>query len=66
VAYDASVPATMRAAAQEHDSHALAEVVQAVMAAPDPEAELARLRQDARELAAEVDLTVPRWLGGWD
>ncbi|HEV7651744.1 MAG TPA: hypothetical protein VGP26_26620 [Actinophytocola sp.] len=66
VAYDATVPAAVRAAAQEHDSHALADVVHAVMGAAEPEAELARLRQDARELAAEVGLVVPKWLGGWD
>jgi hypothetical protein len=66
VAYDATVPADVRAAAREHDSYALAEVMHAVMAAPEPEAELARLRRDAQELAAEVDLAVPKWLGGWD
>ena len=66
VAYDATVPADVRAAAREHDSYALAEVMHTVLAAKNPEDELARLRQDARELAAEVDLVVPRWLGTWD
>jgi hypothetical protein len=66
VAFDATVPAAVRAAAQEHDSHALADVVHAVMAAADPKDELARLRQDAQELAAEVDLAAPKWLDNWD
>jgi hypothetical protein len=66
VAYDASVPAEIRAAAREHDSHALASIMRGVLSAPDPETELARLRQDARELAAEADVAVPRWLGSWD
>lgn len=66
VAFDSAVPATVRAAAQEHDSYALAEVVHAVMGATDPKDELARLRQDAQELAAEVDLVVPKWLDNWD
>ena len=48
VAFDATVPADVRAAAPEHDSHALAEVLHTVLAATDPEDELARLRQDAR------------------
>ncbi|HWM06195.1 MAG TPA: hypothetical protein VNP92_27945 [Actinophytocola sp.] len=66
VAFDSAVPAPIRAAARDHDSHALAEVVRTVFAAADPKEELARLRQDARELAAEVDLVVPKWLGNWD
>jgi len=65
VAFDASVPADVRAAAREHDSHALAEVLHAVFDAKDPEDELARLREDARELAAELDVVVPKWLGDW-
>lgn len=66
VAFDSAVPATVRAAAAEHDSYALAEVVRAVMGASDPREELARLRRDATELAAEVDIAVPTWLGNWD
>jgi hypothetical protein len=66
VAYDTTVPADIRAAAREHDSLALAEVMHTVRAATDPEDELAKLRQDARDLAAEVDLAVPKWLGAWD
>ncbi|MGH3879743.1 MAG: hypothetical protein ACRDSK_22170 [Actinophytocola sp.] len=66
VAFDSTVPAPVRAAAREHDSYALAEVIQAVLAAPDPKDELARRRQDAQDLAAEIDLTVPKWLGHWD
>lgn len=66
VAYDKNVPADVRAAAREHDSLALAGVMHTVLGAEDPEDELARLRQDARELAAEVDLAVPKWLGTWD
>lgn len=66
VAYDSTVPADVRAAAREHDSHALAEVMHTVTASSEPESELARLRQDARELAAEVDIVVPKWLGGWE
>jgi hypothetical protein len=65
VAFDASVPADVRAAAREHDSHALAEVLHTVFDAKDPEDELSRLREDARELAAELDLVVPKWLGNW-
>lgn len=66
VAFDSAVPAAIRAAAREHDSYALAEVVHAVMGAPDPKDELTRLRQDAQELAAEVGIVAPKWLGGWD
>lgn len=66
VAYDSTVPAPVRAAAREHDSHALAEVMRTVLAADDPAEALTRLRQDARELAAEADLAVPKWLGHWD
>jgi len=66
VAFDSSVPAGVRAAAQEHDSYALAEVVRSVAGAADPKEELARLRQDAQELAEEVSLPVPKWLGKWD
>jgi hypothetical protein len=56
----------VRNAAQEHDSHALADVVRSVMAASDPKEELARLRRDAQELATELGMTAPRWLGSWD
>lgn len=66
VAFDSAVPAPVRAAAAEHDSYALAEVVRAVMGAADPKDELARLRQDAQELAAEVGLPIPKWLTNWD
>jgi hypothetical protein len=66
VAFDSAVPAQVRAAAQEHDSCALAGVVQTIMAATDPRDELARLRQHAQELATEVDIVVPKWLGNWD
>jgi hypothetical protein len=66
VAFDKAVPGPVRAAAAEHDSHALAEVVRAVTGAADPKDELARMRQDAQELAAEVGLTVPKWLLNWD
>jgi hypothetical protein len=66
VAFDSAVPATVRAAAQDHDSHALAEVVRAVTGAADPREELTRLRQDAQELAEEVSLPVPTWLRKWD
>lgn len=66
VSFDKSVPRPVRAAAAEHDSHALAEVVRAVTGAADPKEELARLRQDAQELAAEVGLPVPKWLLNWD
>jgi len=64
-AFDATVPAAVRAAAQEHDSHALAGVVREIRTAADPESELSRLRQDARELATELGLPVPPWLGAW-
>lgn len=66
VSYDSAVPTPVRNAAREHDSHALSEVVRGVIAAPDPKEELARLRQDAQELAREVDLAVPKWLASWD
>lgn len=66
VAFDSAVPAPVRAAAQEHDSYALAEVVTAVMGATDPREELSRYRQEAQEHAAEVGLAVPKWLGSWD
>jgi hypothetical protein len=66
VSFDSSVPAAVRNAAQEHDSHALADVVRSVMAASDPKEELARLRRDAQELATELGMTAPRWLGSWD
>ncbi len=66
VAFDSAVPAPVRAAAREHDSHALAGVVRAVTAAPDPREELARLRHDAQELAAESGIAAPTWLGRWD
>ncbi|MPZ81703.1 MAG: hypothetical protein GEV28_15390 [Actinophytocola sp.] len=66
VAFDSAVPATVRAAAREHDSYALAEVVHAVLGATDPKDELTRLRQDAQELAVEVGIVAPKWLGSWE
>jgi hypothetical protein len=66
VAFDSSVPAKVRAAAQEHDSHALADVVRSVMGAADPRDELTRLRRDAQELAAAIGVPVPKWLGNWE
>lgn len=66
VAFDSSVPAAVRAAAQEHDSHALAAVVRSVMTAADPREELASLRRDAQELAAAIGVPVPTWLGNWE
>ncbi len=66
VAFDSAVPADVRAAAREHDSYALADVVRTVMGADDPKEELSRLRHDAQELAAGVDMAVPKWLGAWD
>lgn len=66
VAFDSPVPATVRAAAKDHDSYALAELVNTVRAATDPREELARLRQEAQSSAADVGLTVPKWLDAWD
>ncbi len=66
VAFDSSVPAGVRNAAREHDLHALVAVVRGVGAASDPREELARLRQDAQDLAEAVGVTVPKWLGNWD
>jgi hypothetical protein len=66
VAFDSAVPAAVRTAAQEHDSHALAEIVRSVMGATDPRDELARLRRDAQELAAAIGVPVPTWLGNWE
>jgi hypothetical protein len=66
VAFDSSVPAGVRDAAKEHDLHALAGVVRGVGAAADPREELARLRQDAQDLAEEIGVPVPKWLGNWD
>jgi hypothetical protein len=66
VAFDSAVPAAVRAAAQEHDSHALAEIVRSVMGATDPRDELARLRRDAQELAGAIGVPVPKWLGNWE
>ena len=66
VAFDSSVPAAIRNAAQEHDSHSLAGLVRNVMAAADPREELSRLRRDAQELATELGVPVPKWLGNWD
>jgi hypothetical protein len=66
VSFDSSVPAGVRNAAREHDLHALAEVMRSVSAATDPRDELARLRQDARELAGELGVPVPKWLGNWE
>jgi hypothetical protein len=66
VAFDSAVPAGVRAAAREHDSYALASVLRDVMGAADPKDELMRLRQDAQDLAAAIDVPVPKWLGNWD
>ncbi|MCA1655526.1 MAG: hypothetical protein LC635_03570, partial [Pseudonocardiaceae bacterium] len=66
VAFDSAVPAAVRAAAREHDSHALAEVVHTVLGAAEPKEELTRLRRDAQELGAAIGVPVPKWLGNWD
>lgn len=66
VSFDSSVPAAVRNAAQEHDSHALADVVRSVLGATDPKDELARLRKNAQDLAADVGVPVPKWLGNWE
>jgi hypothetical protein len=66
VAFDSAVPAAVRNAAQEHDSHALAEIVRSVLGAADPKDELARLRRDAQDLAAAIGVPVPKWLGNWE
>jgi hypothetical protein len=66
VSFDSAVPTAVRNAAQEHDSHALADLVQSVMGASDPKDKLARLRTEAQELAGELGMPVPRWLGSWD
>ena len=66
VAYEKSVPAPVQAAARDHDSHALAQVIDAVTGSSDPRGELARRRQEAQELAADLGLVVPKWLGNWD
>jgi hypothetical protein len=66
VSFDSAVPTAVRNAAQEHDSHALADLVQSVMGASDPRDKLARLRAEAQELAGELGMPVPRWLGSWD
>jgi hypothetical protein len=66
VAFDSSVPAAIRAAARDHDSHSLAEVITSVRTAPDPKGELTRLRTQAHDLAADLGLAVPKWLGNWD
>jgi hypothetical protein len=66
VAFDSSVPTALRAAAREHDSHALAQVIAGVTGAADPKGELARRRKEAQDLAAELGLAVPKWLGNWD
>lgn len=66
VSFDSSVPAAVRAAAQEHDSHALAGIVRSITTAKDPRDELSRLRQDAQELAGAIGMPVPRWLANWE
>lgn len=66
VSFDSSVPAAVRNAAQEHDSHALAGLVRDFMGATDPKDELARLRKDAQDLASAIGVPVPKWLGSWD
>ncbi|MFL6123289.1 hypothetical protein [Actinophytocola sp.] len=66
VSFDSAVPAAVRHAAQEHDSHALADLVQSVMRASDPKDKLAQLRADAQELAGAMGMPVPRWLTNWE
>ena len=66
LSFDSSVPAAIRNAAQEHDSHALAGLVRDVLGAADPRDELARLRKDAHDLATAVGVPVPRWLANWE
>ncbi|HEX6359718.1 hypothetical protein [Actinophytocola sp.] len=66
VSFDSSVPASVRAAAQEHDSHALADVVRSVMGATDPKDELARMRRDAQDLATTIGMPAPKWLANWE
>jgi hypothetical protein len=66
VSFDSSVPAAVRNAAQEHDSHALAEVVRSLQGADDPKDQLARLRKEAQELADAVGVAVPKWLANWE
>ena len=66
VAFDSTVPTAIRAAAREHDSHALAQVITSVTTATDPKGELTRLRKEAHDLAADLGLAVPKWLGNWD
>jgi mRNA-degrading endonuclease toxin of MazEF toxin-antitoxin module len=66
VSFDSAVPAAVRSAAQEHDSHALADLVRSVMTASDPKDRLAQLRAEAQELAGALGMPVPRWLGSWD
>lgn len=66
VAFDSSVPAAVRAAAREHDSHALAQVLGTVTGSTDPKGELARLRREASDLAGELGLAAPKWLVNWD
>jgi hypothetical protein len=66
VSFDSSVPAAVRNAAQEHDSHALADVVRSFMAANDPKDELGRMRRDAQELAGAIGMPVPKWLANWE
>jgi len=66
LAYDATVPAAIRADAREHDSYALGAVVRAITAAKDPRDELTRMRREATDFATEVGLAVPAWLANWD
>jgi hypothetical protein len=66
LSFDSSVPTAVRNAAQEHDSHALSDLVRSVMGATDPKDELARLRADAQELADAMGMPVPKWLANWE
>ncbi|TDV50788.1 hypothetical protein [Actinophytocola oryzae] len=66
VSFDSSVPAAVRNAAQEHDSHALADVVRSFTGATDPRDQLSRMRRDAQELADAIGMPVPKWLANWE
>jgi hypothetical protein len=66
VSFDSAVPAAIRNAAQEHDSHALADLVRSVTAAADPRDKLARLRVEAQDLADAMGMPVPKWLANWE
>lgn len=66
VSFDSSVPTAIRNAAQEHDSHALSDLVRSFMGAADPKDELAKLRAEAQELAGAMGMPVPKWLANWE